>query len=144
MARMTRFERRVLSKNMYECHVMAHETNHDRHRVLPLNEYGLTCCFMFRADNTPDREFRKFSLAALCKISRMKYPENKKVIGIATDRIIRPTCGYEYVLLDMEQITPEFQKEAEELQKVTKFLTKTQLLEYRASEYYPTGSKHPC
>jgi len=132
-----RFERRVLGEQMWQCQQIAHNSGKSRHRVYPCDERGTTYCFMFRDATGPDREKRLYALRALCEIARVKYPGNTKVVGISTDREIKPTCGYEYIVVNEPTITQEFRDRVEALQKETGYLTNAKAVEYKASEYYP-------
>jgi hypothetical protein len=100
LARPNRFERRYLSKVFMDAHIRSHKdiSGADLYRrIMPSD--GVTYCFLFMDDPEP-RERRKSMLLAICYFARWKFPHNKKVIGIATEKKLRPTCSYDYVLMD--------------------------------------------
>ncbi len=116
LARSNRFQRRYLSKAFFEAHILAHKNSvHDLFRRVMPGE-GITYCFLFQEDQEP-RDKRKAMLSAMCLIGRGKYKENKKVIGIATEMKIRPTCSYDFILMVAPEWTEEHQKKMEQLQK---------------------------
>ena len=116
LARPNRFQRRYLSKVFYDAHVQAHKDNvHDLYRrVFPTK--GVTYCFLF-ADDSGSRELRKSMLVAICLVSRAKYQENKKVIGIATEKKIEPECSYDFCILDIPKWTEENKQKVDRIQK---------------------------
>ena len=118
LARPNRFQRRYLSKVFFEAHVLAHkDKKHDLfRRIMPGD--GITYCLLFQNDPEP-RNNRKAMLTAICRIARGKYQQNKKVLGIATEMKIRPTCSYDFVLMNLPTWTEENQKNMEQLQKET-------------------------
>lgn len=116
LARPNRFERRYLSKAFFEAHVRAHkEERPDMFRRLFLGK-GTTYCFLFMDDPEP-REKRKAILFAICHVARGKHPENKRVLGIATEKRIEPTCSYDFCLYDKPNWTDEDQENLDILQK---------------------------
>jgi len=136
LARPNRFHRRYLSKVYYDAHVQAHnDDTHDLFRRI-LSGDGTTYCFLFGVDPEP-RERRKVMLQAICLIARGVYPQNKKVLGIATEKKIRPTCSYDFCLMDIPEWTEENQKYIEQLQKDTGiFVDPT--IGYTQEDEYPT------
>ena len=116
LARTTRFQRRYLSKTFFEAHVLAHKNSvHDLFRRVMPGE-GVTYCFLFQEDQEP-RNKRKAMLTAMCWIGRGKFKENKKVIGIATEMKIRPTCSFDFLFLNVPGLDAESQKKIEQFQK---------------------------
>jgi len=137
LARPNRFHRRYLSKVYYDAHVRAHNDNaHDLFRRI-LSGDGITYCFLFIDDPEP-RKRRTAMLQAICLIARRVYPQNKKVLGIATEKKIRPTCSYDFCLMDILDLTEENQKYIERLQKDTGiFVNPT--IDYTQEDEYPTS-----
>ena len=121
LARLNRFKRRFLSKMYFEAYVLADKDN--RHNVFRRTVSGgdVTYCFLF-ADDTKPRENRKAMLTAMCWIARGKFQENRKVLGVATEKPASPTCSYDFVLLDIPEWTAEHQKEMEKIQQETGIL----------------------
>lgn len=135
LARPNRFQRRYLSKVFFRAHILAHKD--DKHnllrRIMPTD--GITYCFLFQDDPDP-RERRKAMLTAICWIARGKYQQNKKVLGIATEMKIRPTCSYDFCLMDLPNWTEKNQKNMEELQKDTGILINP-IMSYAHEDEYP-------
>src|SRR4030042_1867525 len=77
---------------------------------------GTTYCFLCHGDskNNKSREARKQQLSVFCHIARGQYPENKKVIGIATDQKIKSHTAYDFSLLDM----PRWSKTDQEIMEL--------------------------
>ena len=118
LARLNRFQRRYLSKVFLDAHIRAHNNHtHDLFRRMVQSD-GVSYCFLFQDDPEPG-EKRREMLTAICWIARGKFQQNKKVLGIATEMKIRPTCSYDFYLLDLPEWTQENQSNMEQLQKVT-------------------------
>jgi hypothetical protein len=139
LARPNRFERRYLSKVFFDAHMRADNDNkYDLfRRVLPMDD--VTYCFLF-ADDPEPRERRVAMLSAICQIARVKSPENKKVIGIATEKKIRPTCSYDFCLVNIPELTEEYQEDMEKLQRETGILTNP-IISYAHEDEYPKLEK---
>lgn len=135
LARPNRFQRRFLSKVFLEAHVLAHkDEKHDLfRRIMPSD--GITYCFLFQDDPEP-RNKRKSMLQAICWIARGKYQQNKKVLGIATEKKLRPTCSYDFFLLDLPEWTEENQKNIERLQRDTGIFVNP-IIGYTHEDEYP-------
>ena len=134
LARANRFERRFLSKVFFDAHAFAHKDDqHDLFRRIMAVD-GISYCFLFAEDAEP-RNKRKTMLTAICWIARGKYKQNKKVIGIATEMKIRPTCSYDFVLLDMPMWTDENQKNMEQLQQNTGIFVNPIIRSFQEDEY---------
>ena len=106
LARPNRFERRMLSKTFLEAQIRAHEDNKADmfRRILTTN--GVSYVFLYFSDNHP-REQRKEMLFAICFFARGKFKDNKKVIGIATEKKFEPTCSYDYCVIDKPDWTDD-------------------------------------
>lgn len=115
LARPNRFERRCLSKAFFDAHVKSHHGDKNTFRRI-LKTEGTTYCFVFLDDPEP-RNRRKALLANVCFIARGIHKDNKKVIGIATEKKIRPTGSYDFCLLEIPIWTDKEQKEMENLKK---------------------------
>lgn len=133
LARPNRFQRRYLSKAFFDAHLIIHNDKHDLFRRVLIGD-GITYCFLFQDDPDP-RENRKAMLGTMCFIARGKYPQNKKVIGIATERKIKPMCSYDFCLLDFPIWTKENQKNMEEIQKETGILIDPKIYSIHEDEY---------
>ena len=135
LAHLNRFERRCLSKAYFEAHVMANnETKNNTSRRM-IQFKGTTYCFVFLDDNKP-KEMRKKMLQAICFVARNIAKNNKKVIGIATEMKIRPTCSYDFCLLDFPEWTNQNKKETERLQKKLGIFVNPQM-KYAHEDEYP-------
>lgn len=117
-AQPNRFERRVLSRFFLDVYKRAHMHNSNGYSYY-LSINGITYCFVFQDDPEP-RNNRKKMLEVLCRIARGKFQNNRKVIGIATEKTIMPKCSYDFCVIYKPHWTEKDQKYAEELQKMTK------------------------
>lgn len=135
LARPNRFERRYLSKVFMEAHVKAHEEDKADllRRTMPTDD-GITYCFLFADDPEPWKR-RQAMLAGICYFARGKFPQNTKVIGIATEMKFRPTCSYDFVLIDKPNWTEEDQKRVEQLQADTGMFVNPTMAEVHEDEY---------
>lgn len=139
LARPNRFERRYLSKVFMEAHVMAHEDKSGAdlfRRIMPSE--GVTYCFLFMDDFEEPRNRRQAMLASIGYFARGKFPQNKKVIGIATEKKLRPVSSYDFVLVDVPVWTDEDQKKVDQLQKETGMFINPVMGEAHEDEY-PEG-----
>lgn len=135
LARPNRFERRYLSKVFMEAHVMAHKDNvGDLFRRMMATD-GVTYCFLFADDFEEPRTRRQAMLASICYLARGKFPQNKKVIGVATEKKCRPISSYDFVLIDKPDWTEEDQKKIEKLQKETGMFVNPVIGETHEDEY---------
>ena len=58
-------------------------------------------------------------LTAVCFIARGMHKDNKKVIGIATEMKLLPSCSYDFCLLEIPEWTQKEQTNMEKLQEET-------------------------
>ena len=123
IARPTRFQRRGLAKTMLDAWIKAHKTPRekgDHYRRLLLEE-SVTYVFLF-VDEKLGREKRQEMLRALCIIARgvrqEKDPHVKEVIGIASEKEIKPTCSYDFLHYIVEEWTPQEQAQYEDFQRL--------------------------
>jgi len=138
MARLSRFDRRVMSKAFFEAHIIAHrEKNKDVFRRL-LTIKGTTYCFLFYDDVEP-RKRRRAMLGAMCFIARGIHQDNRKVVGIATEMKMRPKCSYDFCFLEIPKWTENQQKEMERLQRETGIFTNYKEKQAYEDEY-PIGA----
>lgn len=122
MARLSRFERRVMSKAFYDAHVKAHKQKHQNTFRRLVKSKGTSYCFLFYDDVEPRRR-RRAMLGAMCYIARGMYQDNCKVVGIATEMKMRPECSYDFCFIDIPKWTENEQKEMERLQNETGIFT---------------------
>lgn len=116
LARTNRFERRCLSKAFFEAHVKAHyEQKKNTFRSI-LKNRNSTYCFVFMDDPEP-RTVRKALLASSCFVARGIIKENTTVLGIATEKTMKPTCTYDFCLMEIPTWGEQQQKEMDRLQK---------------------------
>lgn len=134
MAKENRFDRRLLSKSfggmLY---------NKIRARVFPSNS-GVT--YVFQAnDPSMDRDDRKAELEMRCIIARGLPPQNKVVIGIATEMNESPEEQVSYDLLHytLDDWNPEMQELSDKIQREMGYFKDMSKKEF--SEYeYPQGN----
>jgi ribosome-binding factor A len=134
MARLNRFDRRVMSKAFYEAHVRAHREKSKNvfRRLLAIK--GTTYCFLFFDDPEP-RTNRKKMIEIMCIIARGIYNENSRVVGIATEMKMRPTCSYDFCYLELPEWTREHQENMEKLQKETGIFSNYTVKQVHEDEY---------
>jgi hypothetical protein len=134
LARPNRFTRRCLAKAFYDAHVLANEDKvYDVFRRVMAKD-GVTYCFLFMEDPEP-RGRRQAALAALCFMARGKFQENLVVIGIATEKVLRPQCSYDFCYFEMPEWTSEAEAQAEEIRRNTGLLTNTTMRAHHEDEY---------
>jgi len=121
LARPNRFERRQLSEIYFDAYMKADNANKDAIFRRTVTGGGVTYCFLF-ADDTKPRDYRKAMLSWMCWIARGTFKENRKVLGIATEKPASPTTSYDFVLLDKPEWTEENQKNMEKVQQETGIL----------------------
>ncbi len=120
LARHDRLNRRMLGKAFLGAHMIAHKSGKTFRRFMFMEDQDVTYCFLFQDDPEP-RENRKGHLTAMCHVARSKY-KDKKIIGLATEVKIRPTCSYDFALFKVHEWTEKDQKVLEELQAKTDIL----------------------
>lgn len=115
LARPGRFERRVLSKAFLDAWITATEdTENDMFRRI-MESDGTTYVFLFFDVRLP-RENRKKLLKAIGFFARGKFINNKRVIGIATEKELSKECSYDFFYLEKPDWTGEDQKEYKSIQ----------------------------
>ena len=116
LARPSRFQRRFLGKCFLDAWMIATDDRvHDSYRRIIPSE-GTTYCFIF-CDSEITREGRIGMLKVVCYVARGIFKQNQKVLGIATEKRISPTCSYDYCLLDFPTWTEINEKEVTRLRK---------------------------
>jgi len=120
LARHDRFGRRMLGKAFLEAHIIADERGETFRRFMLMKGQDVVYCFLFQDDPEP-RENRKGHLTAMCHVARSRH-KDKRIIGIATEAKIRPTCSYDFALFKVHKWTEKDQKVLEEIQANTDIL----------------------
>lgn len=114
LARPTRFERRVLAKTFLQASLVAdHDKIYSIYRSV-LVSGDVTYCFLFCEDKAP-KEVRKSQLSALCWDARERFPQNRKVVGVATEKRFEPIGSYDFCFLNIPLWTGEHQQVADKL-----------------------------
>jgi len=139
LARPDRFQRRVLSKCFFESQVRAHESDPSKVYRHLTEAGGVTYCFIFLDDPEP-RTRRKEMLQAMCYIARGKMRQNTKVLGVATERTLAPTCSYDFCFLDFPTWNDQCQKHADELQDATGILSNVEERRISEDEFPESGA----
>ena len=134
LARPTRFERRFLGKSFLDAWIIATEDDiHDSYRrIIPAE--GTTYCFIFCDSDIP-RESRISMLKVVCYVARGNFKQNPKVLGIATEKKIAPTCSYDFCHLDFPIWTEDNEKEVLKLQKQFDILKNPVIAKVEEDEY---------
>jgi len=134
LVKTNRFERRFLSKGFFEAHVKAHNetTNNVFRRATKID--GTTYCFLF-VDGRKPRAGRQKLLEATCFVARGLNKENSKVVGIATEMKIEPSCSYDFCLVDIPEWGDKEQTEMERVQKELGIFTNPNFTHIHEDEY---------
>lgn len=105
IARPTRFERRCLGQTMFDAwRTASADVSHAAfRRTMDFN--GRTYCFLFMDD--PGRTDRQTHLKAMCYAARGHFRQNRVVIGIATEKKLRPQYSVDYLFVDLPEWTPD-------------------------------------
>ena len=90
---------------------------------------------MWWAKGGPFACCRGRALGCDLRISRKNQNKDKKIIGIATEVKIRPTCSYDFVLFKVHDWTETDQKVLEELQAETDILKSPKKFFVHEDEY---------
>jgi hypothetical protein len=133
LARTTRFERRILSEMFIDGWKAAHNAEEDLFRRITTVK-DITYCFLFMDDDEP-RERRREMLGAICMVARGIIKENKKVIGIATEKNINPTCAYDFCLLFIPEWNEILEQKKKILQEKMGIFLEPNIKRYHAEEY---------
>jgi len=116
LARPDRFQRRILSKSLYEAYCEYRELDHllifRRLTVLADTTY----CFLFMEDGEQPRKRRREMLSLMCFVARGLYPDNKRVIGVATERENR---SYDFCVRMQNEWTAEDDENRKKIQEKT-------------------------
>lgn len=139
LARPNRFVRRALAHAFYDGTVRAHRAGPEGLRRIMFERegqlsWGTTYCFLF-VDEAQSREDRCAMLQATCVVARGTIRENGRVIGIATERRIAPTCSYDFLFLDLPEWTNEYQEDMEVFQRELGILIEPKLTPIDYKEY---------
>jgi len=110
-----------------------YDITHNSYRRIVVSD-DTTYCFLLQDDPEP-RERRKAHLGTICFIARGKYKKNKKVIGIATEKKMEPTCSYDFCLMYVPKWTNELQKQSEDIQNKNKIFLNPSIHHIREEEY---------
>jgi len=133
LAKHDRFARRVLGKAFLEAHIKADGRGETFRRLMPMEDWDVVYCFLFQDDPEP-RDNRKGHLASFCHVARSKHKE-MKIIGIATEVILNPTCSYDFALFQPHEWTESDQKLLEKIQAETDILKNPSKLCIHEDEY---------
>jgi hypothetical protein len=113
LARPDRFQRRILAKSFAEAYFEFRESKLQiMRRLTKLGD--TTYCFLFMEDGKEPREARKAMLSMMCFVARGLYPENIKVIGVATEAANR---SYDFCLRVQPQWTAEHEEAKKKIQQ---------------------------
>jgi len=140
LARPNRFERRTLAQSFYDSHVRAHEeTIHHIFRRFtvgrdPAPGRQTTYCFLFMDESLP-REDRRQMLHAMCLVARDLRPQNHWVIGVATEKHLKPTCSYDFALLHFPTWPDEMKVAATKLREELGIFKDPEITETSEDEY---------
>lgn len=135
LARPNRFDRRYLSQSFYDAHLTAHRMAGPRMTFKRVSSFkATTFCFLFTDDGIT-RDERKEMLEALCFVARGTHLENRTVVGIGTEMEVRPTCSYDFCLMEIDEWTQQEELQKQAIQQATGLLTNIVEKELEAHEY---------
>ena len=99
---------------------------------------------MLAGDRDHDRKYRMAELAARCTIARVRIPEARTVVGIASERAVAGARGvsFDLFMLDRPELTDDHIKEADRLSKELGFFREPQVSTRHENEY-PTVTPPP-
>lgn len=97
LARPNRAERRDLSRVFFDARREAGCLRRERRDILERD--GVTYVFLFMDDEESPRRNRTAKLQATCHMARGMVQSNTKIIGIATEATLGPTCAYDFCLM---------------------------------------------
>jgi hypothetical protein len=132
MASCSRLERRSLSKFFYERQVAAQSLPQgyiSRHACVAK---GVSYAFLFVDDNVP-HSIRIEMLKCMCLVLRQEHPDNAKVLGIATDKIMKPTFSPDYMFIEIKELTIEIKNEIRDIQANLEIFSKA--ISFEGTEY---------
>jgi hypothetical protein len=72
-------------------------------------------------------------------VSRGKFPQNPTVIGIATEKVLRPMCSYDFCYLHLPDWSRNDETQAAELQREAGLFANATYFGVHADEY-PRGA----
>lgn len=133
MAREDRFSRRILAKNFWDFMRLAIK-GEVRSRPIP-SPSGISYVFL-ACPHGEDREYRKAELGCRCCIVRGMYPDNKTVVGIATEKYVKGKgFSFDLIYFHKDEWTDEDQKKVDKLKKDTGFFTNVRGTAFSEDEY---------
>ncbi len=140
LARPSRFERRCLGKAYFDAHIIAGETDSPG-RVFRRVCSGphATYCFLFASDDC-DPESRRKLLKSDCFVVRGTFPQERMVLGIATEAAIRRESTLDYCLVDIPHWGAEEEAELKRIQRLTGTLTNPKWSRCHMDEYPPSDA----
>jgi len=153
LARTSRLERRILAKAMFEAAVLA-----DKDGVHPLfrrtlDFNGRTYAFLFMDVDESERDVRQRNLIAMCYAARSKFRNNSMVIGIATEKVLQPSCSYDFCRLEIVDWSDDDEQIAAKLREEARYYADSTLRHAQEYEYpdcrdavlqQPVGRNDPC
>ena len=130
----TRFERRCLSQAFMDGHIQAYKDNiHPIFRRKYVTD-KTTYCFLFIDKDIP-RSVRINMLETMCGIARGQHPQNKKIIGIATENQFFSNCSYDYIVYHKDNWTTEDEIWMKETQEKTGIFLNPKMGYHNENEY---------
>jgi len=143
LARPNRLERRTLSKAFLDGKKRAAEWVGDPQsyrRTVILN--GVTYCFLYSEDSSPNREQRFSELQVMSFVARGIYKDNPNVVGIATEKRQDDPPTYDFCFMPLPEWTADHQKRMDSIQARTGML-KDLKYGWTVEKEYTTLEKEP-
>jgi len=143
LARLNRFQRRCAAKAFVGAHRAALGRAEDTYfrRIVLFNDVGITFCLLF--ENGCDdagvdrRDSRRAHLLCMCHVARGLHQHNRKVVGIATDKMPGDGMAFEFCFLDIPEWSSEDEKQKVRIQNETGMLLAPEVRQPTEYEYPP-------
>lgn len=159
MASLTRFERRASSQAFMDALHAA--SKHDLHRLSFRRVFTLTTddkhlrsdmifCFLFHDVPDPqddhskyivERRHRTEELKAMLYVARCRI-DKPVIVGIATEPVLKPRGSFDFTLLRMPVVSPEWRVAVEDAARQSGMLQNIQWIPYNFNEYPDVKNPH--
>jgi hypothetical protein len=134
LARLNRFERRTISKIMMDAWIQADRDNsHPMFRRMISGRHA-SYCFLFLDENVA-RDHRRDMIGTMCFVARDTYRDNHKVIGIATEKKLRPQCSYDFCYMNVPQWNADAQAAAKRVRDEFGIFREPKMQRFQEDEY---------
>lgn len=139
-ARVGRFERRMYGQSLVDGFnqaqvVLSSKKLNAFRRLMFLENQGLTVVICYYDDPSETKESLRAQLLGMAQIASVKFPQNKKVIGIGSDITADYSGSFTFLYLEQGELTKEFVEDVQRWQNETKIFTNLNVQAISADEY---------